>query len=960
MRLISKFSFSILSILWILVTTNTFAQTGEIKGTIKDASTGETIVGATILVAQGKGVISDIDGNFSIKVEPGIYDVVITYVGYEPQKMKIKVADKPIVLTPQLKTQTLNEIEVVADVAKTRETPIAFSNISAKQIEEELGTKDLPMILNSTPGVYATETGGGTGDARINVRGFDQKYVAVMVDGVPVNDMENGQVFWSNWDGLSEITELMQVQRGLGASKLPIPSVGGTTNIITKSIDQKMSAKVKQEVNDYGLYRTSFGFNSGPLKGNWGVSIAGSRKWGTGWADGTFSDAYSYFLKIQKRFKKHVISFSVNGAPQKHGQRITQLPIAVYSKSLAESLGINADSVYRNYGKGVGASAYTNSDQGERGLRYNPDWGYLNGKPYSTRQNYYHKPAFNLSHFWGITEKLTLSTVVYLSIGKGGGTILKNPASLGRNPEDGTLKIDDIYTANENSVIQPSYSTTEHPANNYLNSRVNNHLWYGMFSFLNYRISESFSALFGIDARYYKGNHYQAVYDFIGADYAIDATSDLNQAKPAYVGDPAYQERVRRIGDKTIRNYDAFVTWGGLYAQAEYKKNKWTAFMTVTGSDKSYQQVDYYRKKDLVIDGKNFNQVVAWGDEFYYNGNTYLYAKYGSNSINGTNTVQINGDTTFIGTGVNRKYILNAKKYTGNSAEARYSTTLKKWFPGYSIKGGTNYKINDNMNVFVNAGFMSMAPLINSVFDNANNLYLDAENQKATSVEAGYIFKSSKIFASLNFYYLLWQNKPATGSVPTADGFVSYNINGMDAVHKGVELELKYKILKNLDARLVTSFGDWRTISAKTVSVFDENDMLIAIVDFSAKNIHIGDAAQHQYVFDMRYEPIKHLYFTPRFTYFANNYANFDPSTLVGTNKDRESWKMPDYYLIDLYGGYEYKIWKLRLNFNLGVSNLLNRVYISDAQNGNKFDANTALVYMGMGRRISSGLRISF
>ncbi|MES2396484.1 MAG: TonB-dependent receptor plug domain-containing protein, partial [Bacteroidota bacterium] len=124
-------------------------------------------------------------------------------------------------------------------MAKIRETPVAFSNIGAKQIQEELASRDLPMLLNSTPGAYATEQGGGSGDARVTIRGFDQRNVAVLVDGVPVNDMENGQVYWSNWDGLGDVTRNVQVQRGLGASKLALASIGGTMNIITKGIDSK-------------------------------------------------------------------------------------------------------------------------------------------------------------------------------------------------------------------------------------------------------------------------------------------------------------------------------------------------------------------------------------------------------------------------------------------------------------------------------------------------------------------------------------------------------------------------------------------------------------------------------------------------------------------------------------------------------------------------------------------------
>ena len=103
------------------------------------------------------------------------------------------------------------------------------------------------MIANITPGAYASASGGGARDSRVTIRGFDQTNIGVLVDGIPVNDMENGQVYWSNWEGLKDITKSVQIQRGLGASKLAISSVGGTMNFITNGIDQKQQMVVKKE-----------------------------------------------------------------------------------------------------------------------------------------------------------------------------------------------------------------------------------------------------------------------------------------------------------------------------------------------------------------------------------------------------------------------------------------------------------------------------------------------------------------------------------------------------------------------------------------------------------------------------------------------------------------------------------------------------------------------------------------
>lgn len=151
----------------------------------------------------------------------------------------------------------------VADIAKDRKTPVAVSTIKEAQIIEKLGNQEFPEILNTTPSVYATKGGGGFGDSKLNIRGFAQENIAVMINGVPVNDMENGSVYWSNWAGLSDVTSAMQVQRGLGSSKLAIASVGGTVNIITRAADRKESGKVSVGVGNDGYYKTLFSYNTG-------------------------------------------------------------------------------------------------------------------------------------------------------------------------------------------------------------------------------------------------------------------------------------------------------------------------------------------------------------------------------------------------------------------------------------------------------------------------------------------------------------------------------------------------------------------------------------------------------------------------------------------------------------------------------------------------------------------------
>ena len=132
-----------------------------LSGTITDASTGEALIGATVVYGKGMGTATDFAGNYSISIQPGERHLKISYVGYEEISKTVSIIGNSQILDFKLKTITLNEVQVVADVARDRQTPVAFSTIPIKKISEELASQDIPMILNSTPGVYATQSGGG-------------------------------------------------------------------------------------------------------------------------------------------------------------------------------------------------------------------------------------------------------------------------------------------------------------------------------------------------------------------------------------------------------------------------------------------------------------------------------------------------------------------------------------------------------------------------------------------------------------------------------------------------------------------------------------------------------------------------------------------------------------------------------------------------------------------------------
>lgn len=881
-----------------------FAQDVKIVGKITDQNTSEGLIGASVQYAPGKGTVTNFDGEFELLVPKGEYELTVTYSGYVEQKIKVNAKDKINTINVGLSTIELDEVEVIGNIATDRETPVAITQITKEQITEELASQDLPMVLNGTPGVQATQTGGGDGDARITIRGFTQRNVAVMIDGVPVNDMENGWVYWSNWFGLDAITQRMQVQRGLGATKIANPAVGGSLNILTQGIDNDFSVKFKQELGTGWFSRTSFSYNSGMLKGKWGITIAGSFKRGDGWVDGTPTLGGFYYAKIQKRFKRHTLSLSAFGAPQQHGQRSYKKRITYW----------DADYAKKKFG-------YEEVDAPDHGLKYNEHWGYrtVDGerKLMNERKNYFHKPQVTLKDFWNINEKVSWSNIAYVSIGRGGGTAMDNYGATKRD-EDGQIDFDQIVFDNQNFVFgndtfpnnDALYHPTKYKANQFIRSSVNNHFWAGFLSTIDYRITKEWKFNAGADYRFYQGEHYKEAYDLLGGDYVV---SNVNQNSPY-----SSWEQGSIVGDDNkYRNLrDGLVQWVGAFAQTEFSNKKWTWFVNLSGVYSGYKGIDYFLPMQVSLEDTTLN--LAYGDTVSYNGKTY----------------------------------------TQESEEAENHNTGWIWKPGFTFKTGANYNINKNHNVFVNVGYLSRTPQFSNVVNTeGNNVFESIKNEEIMAAEFGYGFRSKKFSMNINGYYTYWNNKPFPFgySIPDPNDpleTIKVNINGMAAQHMGAELDFVWKIIPQLELQGVVSYGDWTWQSQDTVNVQGNT------VSFDARGVHVGDAAQSIYGLSLRYEFVKRAYIKVRYTIFDRYYSDFDPFSLNGANAGRESWRLPTYGLMDLHVGYSFRIKKkYGLSIRGSLLNVLNTKYISDAQNNgfdsptDNFDAQSADVFFGQGIR---------
>ena len=798
----------------------------------------------------------------------------------------------------------------VADIAKDRKTPVAVSTIKEAQIIDKLGNQEFPEILNTTPSVYATKGGGGFGDSRINVRGFDQRNTAVMINGVPVNDMEGGAVYWSNWAGLSDVTSAMQVQRGLGSSKLAIASVGGTINILTRAADKKRQGNITLGLGNDGYNKALFSYNTGKSDNGWATSFLMSRTEGSMYADGTAFEGYNYYLAVgYQPSAKHDLQFTITGAPQVHNQRSFQSTISDHIK----------------YG----------GTEEDPNRKYNQNWGYLNGEEYSMTRNYYHKPVMSLNWDWKISEATTLNSVAYASFGRGGGTGDAGGAWTGAFNSNGTPKTTNIYGATRTAdglinfdeiqnynqggnvmstlglatngtpyaagasrnIINPannkSYSITEGFIRR---SSINSHNWMGIITSLNHKINDNLSATVGFDGRTYKGIHYRIVTDFLGNNSYTD-NSNINN-KPniitnAFTTNPTWNPfggKTADIKDQLAYSNDGLVTWLGGFGQLEYTNNALSAFVQGSVSNQNFQRVDYM-----------------------------LYAP-------------------------------NEQK------------SEKVDLVGYNVKGGANYNIDENHNIFVNGGYYERQPFFGAVFlNNRNDVNPSLTNEKITSFEIGYGFRSAIFNANLNVYHTGWDDiyrrLTTRAKINGVDVTGVANVLGIKEVHKGIELDFNVKPAKFVTINGMFSVGDWYFEGSPTASfVEDQTNTIIQEGTLALDGLKVGDAAQLTAALGADFRLTEWLNFDAQYRYADKLYSAFEPSSrLVTAAKPTPSdpaVELPSFGLLDLGAGASFKLNDTQsFKFRVNVNNVLDTTYIAESRTNKAADANAANNWNGINKQ---------
>ncbi|GGB84328.1 TonB-dependent receptor [Flavobacterium suaedae] len=573
----------------LFVSAFTMAQE-RITGKVTDGQAPLTAASITVK-GTADSVTANTDGMFTVTTDKTSGELVVSFIGFDSKVIPFTITPGQTLDVGTIAlTENAEELEAIVivgrgviDLEQDRRTPVAVSNISQREIKLKSGQNDFTEVMKNTPSIYVASQAGGFGDTQMYVRGFDQTNTAFLLNGQPINGMEDGNMYWSNWSGMTDVANSVQVQRGLGSSKLAISSVGGTVNIVTKATEMRRGGFAQSMIGNDDYQKTTVGYSTGLMENGFGVSTMLTKWSGDGYNRGTFGEGYNYFISLgYKANEKHLFNFLLFGAPQWHDQNFT--------KSISD---------YLKYGR-----------------KYNNNYGFLDGDYLTERRNYYHKPVLNLNWDFDINEAMELSTVLYASFGRGGGT---------GNWGNGRVRTDDDHidfnAIRDNNMMLPgrigTVSRNDGEKAYAIRNSVNNHAWYGVISNFNHEINDEFSYNVGLDVRNYKGTHYREISNLLGLSgfevtdnvqypngYVVTETYSPNPWS-AFTNDPAANQKVNY-------DYEERITYGGVFGQAEYATDDFSVFVQGAVSTQSHIRWDYFQytaaeEESETVNNEGFN-----------------------------------------------------------------------------------------------------------------------------------------------------------------------------------------------------------------------------------------------------------------------------------------------------------------------------------------------------------------
>jgi len=770
--------------------------------------------------------------------------------------------------------------------------------------ESSTSVNDASTLLNSSRDVFNSIAAYNFGSLRYRVRGNDSKYSDVMINGILMNDPETGRPVFSNWGGLNDAFRNSVLVEGLGKTDAGFGNLGGLTAYSTRASQYRKQISLSYAFSNRSYnHRAMASIGTGEMgKGWYLMAHASGRYAGKGYTEGTFYQAYSYFLSVEKRINdKHSIDLTVFGAPSQRGG---SAPVVQEAYDLVGS----------NY--------------------YNPNWGYqtvdANGKQIirNSRVSNYHQPFTQLTWYWTPNRRTEFNTSFFYFGGPGGQTSLewgeapdprpdyyKNLPSYylshahstaeleaqleawrNRDPKVTQIDWDGLYNANRNHLFTVQNANgiagnaiTGNASKYILAERHYDKMQTGNATYFKHEFKPNLIMTGGFSVSASRTHYYEKVNDLLGGDYYFD----INKYAENLESDECQTNlltpnHVAKVGDIIGYNYYANRNYGRVWDQINWLVGNFDLYL---GFQAEFMQI--------------------WREGLWK---------------------------------------------SGSFADNSYGKDQMHNFFDPSVKAGATYAINGRNHIVANLAYMTQAPQFRDIYVSPRTRHTvvegDLKSERINAFDLSYLYRSPIFkFRMTGYYYtyqnLIWnrsfycenvfQNTQTSANSYTSE-FINFIMTDINQKSLGVEMGAEYNVSPTVTLQAVAANGIHVYRNNPIFSVYDDNNATAYIQNSVAylKDYHVSSGPETVASLGVKYNSPKYWWVSLNANYMANMYFDVNPYNHteegmlhyaqgdIRIEDVLRQTPMKDAFTLDFYGGFSKRYKGYYFLVNVSVNNLLN------------------------------------
>jgi CarboxypepD_reg-like domain len=800
-----------ISIFFVMQAAFTFGQSNTgFSGEVVDFKTQKPLQSVLISIQNTNLMqLTDANGKFLFNsVEVGTQLVLFRSIGYKDQLLQVEIVEEELL---DMGTVTLEE-----DI--TTEQQFSLITITDNDLSDDnSGSESTAGLLQASKDVFQQAAAYNFGQARFRVRGIDNEYSAILINGVSMNRVSDGRPQYSNWGGLNDATRNQEFTDGSKPSDYSFGGIGGTQYMTTRASVYRPGTRISfLGTNTNYSYRAMATHASGMNKNGWAFVVSGGRRWAQqGFFDGTDYAANSFFASIEKKLNdQHSVNFTAIYAQNRRGKN---------SPNTQEVTDLTS-------------------------FKYNSYWGNQEDKKRNSRVKEVEEPIFTLSHYWKFNSNTRLHTNLFYQFGQIGNSRIDFQKA--DNPDPTYYKnLPSYYTtlytySNDIATYTPDYAAAETAKTNFIASpqldwremyRINNEniangSRYVLYedrtddktlianTILSTQLADNIVMNAGGNFAKSKSSNFQNLIDLLGGNYFLDidtfgTTEDQQQ--------PDLNNPARNVveGDKFGYNYNINAINIDAFTQFKF----------------TYDKVDFYL-------GQSFTRSSYQREGLYKNG-YYPENSLGKSEKKNFDNFGFKGGVTYKITG---QHFIDF-----NGVYMSRAPSTKDVFPNARLNNSATENITNEMIKSADASYIIRMPNLKARFTAYFN---EAENT-----------------TDISFYY--------ADNVSLGNGeFVSEVVTGQNKRNKGVEVGLEYQITSTIKATAAIAYGDYTyTNNPKLVIHADgeTNDI------FNGKTYMEGykqaGMPQQAYSAGLEYRDPKFWWISANANYLSNNYLDVAP-----------------------------------------------------------------------------------